>query len=369
MENQKRNPFFAMLANQPGMLSLFKQIAPNRVNRWEALQNKLNAGGLTAKQQARIQAKMNNIGNQISNRNFNMKTPQGLAAMQMLANQQQAQQNFNLNNPNETDAYGNTTTNTIDPVTGQAIRQTTLSAAEQARLDAERGRDTTYNQAFQDAYKQYQNAPSLTNDFSADRQRIEDQLYDRFRQRADERYSKEQNQLEQSLAQRGISIGDRGWNRSLEQFGQNKNDAYQGAMFDAVRQGGTEQQNLWNMLLQRRQQPINEMQNFASGIRGPQSGQMTAFQGSQYQAPDYAGLGTNFANMQNQYNMNQNSLNNAKEIAGMNNATSLQIAGMRGAGSAEPDFQVPVPRSANTQTFNRMGTTGGNYSNWFGSKR
>ena len=373
-KNQKSNPFFAMLAQQPGMLSLLKQVAPNRVNQWEKLQAKLNAGGLTAKQQAKIHAKMVNLGNQIGNRNFNMNTPQGLAAMQQLANQQQAQQNFNYNNPNETDAYGNKVTNTIDPVTGKATRTTVLSGAEQQRLEAQRQREGLFNTGVNNAYNEYNNAPSLTNDFSADRQRIENQLYDRFAQRADERYAKEQTRLEQSLYNRGITpeTQRKAWASAQEQQGQNKNDAYQGAMFDAVRAGGTEQQNMWNMQLQRRNQPLQEMGYFQSQIQGPQSGQFTGFQGSQYQAPDYAGLGTNFANMTNQYNMNQDSLKNAKDIASMNNATTLQVASMKGGGGGGGEQYVPglvqgsAPRSAtyNQPTYNRSRATG-----WFGNSR
>jgi hypothetical protein len=337
------NPLFSLLgADQASMINA---LAPKRAAKVQKLQARLDSGNLNRRQTANVQAKINKNQSAISNKVFNSNNPATLGFLQELANKRQSEENFKTNNPNETNAYGSVNYSR-DPVTGEVTRNETLNPAEQKRLDAERGRDEMYDQGIKSAMDQYNNAPALTNDFSADRQRIEDELYNRFKTRADERFRKEQNDLEQSMLQRGIPIGQRAYNSSMDNFTKGKTDAYQAASFDAVRAGGQEQQNLWNMLLQRRNQPLNEISTFNSNMSGVKNPMFQQFRGSEYNAPDYASIGTNFSNFKNQAEMNAAGNKTSIDIANINKSGQLEAARIAaasrnsGGGGSEGDMTM-----------------------------
>ena len=82
------------------------------------------------------------------------------------------------------------------------------------------------------------------NDFSGERQRVEDSLYDRFASRADTRFGQQQTSLENQLRDQGFVAGDEGYDAAMRDFNFGKNDAYQGAARDAVAGGGSEQSRM-----------------------------------------------------------------------------------------------------------------------------
>ena len=79
------------------------------------------------------------------------------------------------------------------------------------------------------------------DDFSGERQRVEDSLYDRFASRADRRYDLAQTGLENQLRDQGFVPGTEGWDQAMRTFGEGRTDAYQAAVRDAVAGGGAEQ--------------------------------------------------------------------------------------------------------------------------------
>lgn len=85
------------------------------------------------------------------------------------------------------------------------------------------------------------------NDFSGERQRVEDSLYDRFASRADTRFGQQQTALENQLRDMGfgdIGSGNEGVSNAMRDFNFAKNDAYEGAARDAVAGGGAEQSRM-----------------------------------------------------------------------------------------------------------------------------
>lgn len=110
----------------------------------------------------------------------------------------------------------------------------------------------------------------LNNDFSGERQRVEDALYSRSKSRLDPQFELGQKDLETKLYNQGVQPGTEAWNRELSSLAQQKQDAYGGARTDAITGGGAEQSRLYGMdyqtanqnaLLgnQARQQGLNEL--------------------------------------------------------------------------------------------------------------
>ena len=87
----------------------------------------------------------------------------------------------------------------------------------------------------------------LSNDFSGDRQRVEDALYSRSTSRLDPQFQMGQRDLETKLYNQGVQPGTEAWNRELDSLARQKQDAYSGARTDAIAGGGQEQSRLYGM--------------------------------------------------------------------------------------------------------------------------
>ena len=87
----------------------------------------------------------------------------------------------------------------------------------------------------------------LSNDFSGDRQRVEDALYSRSKSRLDPQFEMGQRDLETKLYNQGVQPGTEAWNRELASLSRQKQDAYSGARTDAIAGGGQEQSRMYGM--------------------------------------------------------------------------------------------------------------------------
>lgn len=103
------------------------------------------------------------------------------------------------------------------------------------------------------------------NDFSADRQRVEDALYARQTSRLDPQYEALQRAQETKLANQGIGLNSAAYGNASDQFGRQRNDAYAGARNDSILAGGQEQSRLFDMDL--------AQGNFANAAQAQQYGQ------------------------------------------------------------------------------------------------
>jgi hypothetical protein len=124
--------------------------------------------------------------------------------------------------------------------------------------------------------------PSTTNDFSADRQRVEQAMFDRLNPQMD----RDRSALENQLVNQGFQRGTQAFTDAMGQFGQQVNDLRLGI----TGQGLQEQQGLFGMqnanrgrafqeYMASRAQPINELTALMSG------GQASMPQPMQYNAP------------------------------------------------------------------------------------
>jgi len=84
-------------------------------------------------------------------------------------------------------------------------------------------------------------------EFSPDemRQRAEDMAYQRDVMRLDPQFSEAQAKLEQQLANQGLTPGDRAYDAAMNNFLQNKADAYERARLGAAQQGRAEVEGMW----------------------------------------------------------------------------------------------------------------------------
>lgn len=104
----------------------------------------------------------------------------------------------------------------------------------------------------------YDSAPAMPTADDATRQRVEDALYARATSRLDPRFQQQESDLYNRLANQGITQGSAAYDREMLNFGQNKNDAYSSAMYDAIMFGGQEMKNQFDMGMDARRQGVSE---------------------------------------------------------------------------------------------------------------
>ena len=186
-------------------------------------------------------------------------------------------------------------------------------------------------------------APPITTDFSGDRQRVEDALYQRAASRLDPMWQDRESQLAAQLANQGIMLGSEAYTNAMRDFGQARTDAYDSAINQAIAAGGAEQSRLFGINtaarqqaiqenLTERNQPINEITALMSGgqVTMPQfaAPPQTAVQPTDISGPyaqQYAGQLANYQAAQNR---------NAQLYGGLFGLGSAALGGWASGGFA-----------------------------------
>jgi hypothetical protein len=149
---------------------------------------------------------------------------------------------------------------TLEPGNRQSYRNTTDPGA-QVRLDA--GNNQSYRNTF-DQGQQVQGQVGPT-DFTQDRNDVTDAVVGQARSRLDPYYNQQEDRLRNRLANQGISQNDTAYSNAMGDFGRDRNDAYNQAIYSGVQQGAAEQQALFGQKVQQGQ--------FANEAAGQQYGQ------------------------------------------------------------------------------------------------
>lgn len=136
----------------------------------------------------------------------------------------------------------------------QAVQS--LSAAGQNIKNQQNQFDTMSNQTAIDQLGRIQG--KLSSPFQLGNEASEARLYELGSKRLDPRFAREDQNLEQSLMDRGIRPGSDAYNTMRTQFTEGKNDAYNQLLLTGRQQANSE-------LIQERQQPINEMTALMNG--------------------------------------------------------------------------------------------------------
>lgn len=195
-------------------------------------------------------------------------TPEEIAKAQYEYNLKAAQEEAKLNRINEQNPYGSS--EYITNPDGSVTRKTSLSEAEQAKLDWQNQMEGRANalasQQFGQVEKAFQNPLSFDDlgaiptaeQYAGDRKRVEDAIYERYMSRLKPQMDQQYGQFQQEMANRGIPEGSALYNKQLNEFRQAQNDATQGILTQAIESGGAEQSRLFGQTMSARQQAINE---------------------------------------------------------------------------------------------------------------
>lgn len=179
---------------------------------------------------------------------------------------------------------------------------------------------------------------TTSGDLLADRQRIEEEVFGRLTRDMDQNFAKDQQQLEQTLANKGIPFGSERYKQEM----QNLNDRYDRSRLDARRQatelGGGEFSRSFGIGEQLRANQLSEQQ----GIRNQQLGEVGTL------ANTGPGL-QNFFNMAGIQNQ-EDQLALQKFIAQLQAKTAKGVAkinqGGSGGGGLTPDQQAAKDEAA-----------------------
>lgn len=122
------------------------------------------------------------------------------------------------------------------------------------------------------------------DDYSADRQRVEDALYGRQTARLDPQYNTRRQELETQLANEGFARDSEGFRKAVGEFEREREQAYSGARNDSILAGGGEQSRMFADALSARGQGVGERFQSA-GFYNQGAGQdfQQRFQSGQFQ--------------------------------------------------------------------------------------
>jgi hypothetical protein len=194
----------------------------------------------------------------------------GAAQAQAQSSREVTEQQSWANRPDQYTPFGNQTwqnQQVWDPSTNQYLNrwaQNTelapdLQSAANAQMESTRARSELGNQIaqnrlgsdFAEGVDWNNIEPQMGSTVSARdygdtatlRNRMEDNLYNRATSRLDPQWGNRESDLRTRLYNMGAKEGDQAYDRAMEEFGRDRNDAYQQAQYGAVAGGGTEQAN------------------------------------------------------------------------------------------------------------------------------
>ncbi|MBL8686746.1 MAG: hypothetical protein JNK86_04695 [Alphaproteobacteria bacterium] len=258
--------------------------------------------------------------------------PYATAAAQTKSNLETARTEAQLNRTNQVGPYGSSTwSNVGDHWTNTINLDPRLQSALNSQMDLQGklyNMANSYSGRVADALNQPFNLdglPQLTTDFSGDRQRVEQDLYNRGAKYMDKQWANDLTALEQNLADRGIGRGNPLYNRELENYRKSRADAYGDLQSRAIQAGGSEQSRLYGITadargrgiqerLMQRNQPLQELAALLGSGGTPEIPQFSQAPGTNVQGVDLGGL----INQQYQSKMQnyQNKMNSRGQMMG-----------------------------------------------------
>lgn len=201
---------------------------------------------------------------------YNIDRTKGLINSQNEANMDAEQRQAEWNRVNEQDMYGGSQY-TQNP-DGTWTRTTSLNQGQQNIHDNR----TNFSSSLGNMANQFAQNANLTNPFSYDgqaqRQNMMNQQMDFFDSRNNQRFAKENENLEQRLASMGISRGSEKWNQEMNNLSQRQGDQRQSAMNSAMNNAGQEMTRDFNMAATTHQMPLaqlGQMSNLMGYAQGP----------------------------------------------------------------------------------------------------
>lgn len=259
--------------------------------------------------------------------------PAAVAATQGAANLDTAIAQGILNRTNQITPTGTSTYKQIgtQDVAGKQVPQfeqtVTLSPDQQAILDKQSALSKSLLEVGQGELGQVQsnlsqpidlsNLPPAFDTANDPYKRVADSIYNQYTSRLDPQWQQDQQRLETQLTNQGFTRGSDAWNKAVDAFSRQKNDAYQTALNASVTGAGTEESRqaalstgqrnaALSELLLKRNQPLNEiaaLMGTSPGVTMPSFAPIpqTGIAGTDIVGPTYAS-----------YQGNLNAFNNAQ---------------------------------------------------------
>lgn len=226
-----------------------------------------------------------------------------------------------MNNVNEVNPYGTSTYAT--DAAGNTTRTSTLSPEQQKILDATQARELSTNAAASAALNRFNTTGELSTDGlqvvdpqnDETRRRVEDAFYARQKRLMDPEFQRQADAETANLRARGYAFNDPSSQNIYDRrVVDPQMRARQEALDAAVLSGGVEADRMFNNQASlrdqqfgerqvMRNQPLNEFAALTGMSAGVTNPQFSAYNPAQVQGVDVAGIGTNFANMENQRKM------------------------------------------------------------------
>lgn len=233
--------------------------------------------------------------------------PTTTAQAQTASNQATALYNFGLNNPNTTTPLGSLafTTDTSNPNEPATTEDITLSPIEQQLFNLNNQnvlqQGTNASTAQQNVTNQLATpynvtgaapAPLSATNQQQDLQNAQNALYQSQTQYLDPQFSQEQSQLQAQLANQGIPIGSAAYTTAMNNFANQKQQAYQSAMDSATSGGAAYQAQLSQTGLANQAQ---QAQLYTQQYQEPLNLYSSLVSGTQATLPQFSGVNTSSA--------------------------------------------------------------------------
>lgn len=142
------------------------------------------------------------------------------------------------------------------PENSAALYNGVQSVSDVDRYDAKGVRAGTAGVARAD----YSGGPDLNRDYGAQREEVIGALRERYNRELGERYGDQERELQNRLANQGLTVGSENYREQTGDFNTSRDVAYRDALTQAILAGGQEQSRLYGMDLSARQQLSGEQQ-------------------------------------------------------------------------------------------------------------
>jgi hypothetical protein len=261
-------------------------------------------------------------------------SPQAQASAQGVQDRDTAWYNAMLQNMNQTTPYGSLTyTQTGTKEEPKWVSNITLSPEQQQILDSQNRQDIAMSGLGEQqigrigesvatpySYDSIQNALPTFGDINQASTRAEEALMSRL----NPQFQRQEEAMRTRLINQGIGQGSQAYQREMETFGQQQNDARMQAILGGQQFGSNEQ----NMALQRRGQEINE---YDRQRNAPLNEYIGLTSGTQIQNPTFSAGGNQGINSFDMASAMRNDYSNQQAAANNRNSATSSLFGLGGS--------------------------------------
>lgn len=176
------------------------------------------------------------------------------------------------------------------------------------------------------------------NDFSAERTRVEDSMFQRNKRLLDPNFSQQEEAMRSRLANQGLAEGSQAYKTEVDNFARNRDTAYQDAADSAVLAGGQEQSRLLESLLSTRNQDLqSQLANFSADSQALNTNNSaTSTEFSQGLQGQQANFGSDLQLMQSLLGARSQAFNESQALNSGNTIQAPQFGGFGGAAGSDP---------------------------------